>query len=128
MPEHDSSSSADEEALDAAQEYQTNRITRREALKNFGVIVGGLTLLGFGMFESPAEGTPLEALSDPPVHSEMSSLESFSSWIYSSSWCSECGTKGRDQGSDSYYSLFSTGYWSSSSSESTWSSWVYWWS
>jgi hypothetical protein len=63
-------------------------------------------------------------MDDPtPQIEEHSSVDTSATWMYSSSWCSSCTT----EPAGSSYSVES-GVWIKTSSLSSWSSWVYWWS
>lgn len=120
MPENEPSSGAAELLPDEAETYQAKRISRREALKRFGVIAGGVSLLSFGLFEStPAAGERLETMDDPATNSEASSSEvSKCIWNPTSSKDS-CDCSRVTGSSDTYY----PSKWVFSSS----SSWSFWW-
>ena len=121
MPDNESKSSDAIDQSVSAETYQTNRISRRDALKRFGAIVSGVSLAGFGMFENyPAHAANLEAMDDPQPSTEQSSSEESSLvWIPTSSMsiCSDCSIQKMPDGSYGY------SWWTSSSS----SSWSYWW-
>ena len=98
--------------------YEANKISRRTALKKLGVVVGGISLMGFGIFDAePKARATLEDVVDPATGSE--TQHSSLGWIYSSSWCSSCARDAALAGSS-----YESGFYIDTSS----SSWTYWWS